>query len=159
MLRRNLIPNPRTLIFRTMYDEKPLKVVLHCWLEIPPDDPTRENAMVPVEQMFHPVGSQIGAAPPENYMMTAFKSFKISTFVSKVNFALKNKKLLGTRLDQEINLISLSMRKKQPVFPHLIENKVPKQVALALRRQLKHQESEGIETTDGVLQEGGLFMQ
>ncbi|KAF8961728.1 hypothetical protein BDZ97DRAFT_1827719 [Flammula alnicola] len=37
---------------RTMYDEKTLKVVLHCWLETAPDSPTRKSPMDTASHMF-----------------------------------------------------------------------------------------------------------
>lgn len=117
-----------------MYEQKTAKLVLHCWLATPPDSPVLKDVVTTVNMMFSPE-DHLGNSSPPGYIRLAFDAFKVTTFVSQINFILKHKKLAGDNLILEISAISQFV--KDPFFPHILEAKVHKQLIAAVRKQLK----------------------
>ncbi|KAF9477011.1 hypothetical protein BDN70DRAFT_934553 [Pholiota conissans] len=143
----------------SMYGKNTLKVLLQCWLFIPFSHPSRDAALYPVFAMFDlqtNVRKAEDVVAPADYLQITFKEFRISMFVSQVKENLKKSKSLGMSLDKELCVIALFVQAKEPVFRALTESEMHKNVALAMRRQLKQSNAED---TNEVLYTGGSFLQ
>ncbi|KDR68689.1 hypothetical protein GALMADRAFT_160763 [Galerina marginata CBS 339.88] len=143
---------------RSMYDEKTINLVLYCWLVTSPDSTVRIEVAHTVDVMFA-ARDPFGNRPPPQYLQLAFKAYNIKTFVSQVNFSLKHKKMLGQPLTREISVLCEFVRVNDPFVPHFLEAGVHRQVAAAVRRQLKNARAEDESVTREVLEESGIFMQ
>ncbi|KDR80428.1 hypothetical protein GALMADRAFT_242864 [Galerina marginata CBS 339.88] len=141
---------------QTMYDERTAKIVLQCWLGTAPDSPVRKNVAITVDLMFTPY-DHLENSPPIGYLRLASNSYKITTFISQVNYALKHKKMVGETLLREVSTLRKFIALDEPFFPHIVEGGVHRQYAAAARRHLKNGDSDII--TQELLEESGLFMQ
>lgn len=137
-----------------MYNDRTIKLVLHCWLETAPSSPTRTTPAMLVSELLSTDNNNNEA--PENARQLVFGVVKVSHLTSRLNFLLKQKDLLGRRLGTDLSAIRSLLCKPTPFASHFLSANVPKQIALAVRRQIK---TGDWEETDGALSEGELFFQ
>ncbi|KAJ3508354.1 hypothetical protein NLJ89_g5797 [Agrocybe chaxingu] len=140
---------------RTMYDDKTIRLLAHCWLKTSPDGPLRKSATDAMLELTYKKDEN-GNAPPSDYLERLFKGVEIPNLVSRVNFIIKSKNLLGENLTREIGVLRNLTESWLPFGPKLVEASVHKQVTAAVRRMLKNDLYSDV---NEVLSETEMFIQ
>jgi len=138
-----------------MQNEKTAKIILTCWLNTSPDCPSRMAPTKAIMSMYRQLQDDSNDVL---FFESSLKAFKVTTFVSQINFGLKNKKMSAEQMCLEISALSNFARHKY-YQTQLLEAHIPKQMMASVRRQVLRPEDDPKFSASDLLLEAGVFVQ